>query len=142
MYEAVPWGHEVHPFGTQLHGGWSNRRLTVLYHLNTDGVWTAVNKSYSTDFSRNKIVSRRFPYLVVTLFRRREMQQDFLGPAPVGEAPGGHGGVPRPPPHVGLIEPSQRRAYAVWQGLFLNRAECTQQGKRLYFRFQGLFQFL
>ena len=28
----------------------------------------------------------------------------------------------------------------LWQGLLLNRAECTQQGKRLYFRFQGLFQ--
>ena len=88
MYEAVPWGHEVHPFGNQLHGGWANRRLTVLYHLNSDGVWAAVNKTYSTDFSRNKIISRRFPYLVVTLFRRREMQQDVMGPIPQGEAPG------------------------------------------------------
>ena len=77
-YESVPWNYSVYPQGGQIHGGWSNRRLTVLYRLAKDGTWAIVNKKYSTDFSRDAIDTKRFPYLVVTLIRRRELEHHLV----------------------------------------------------------------
>ena len=74
VFESVPWSYEIYPFGRQLHGGWSNRRLTVIYKLEKEGTWVIANKKYDREFSREKIITNRYPYLVVTLFRRREIE--------------------------------------------------------------------